>query len=155
MGVMITNNQVAIDRSKLRVNVFGRKRTATAVAQAQKGQGLIKVNGVPLHLVEPAPLRTKLFEPILVLGKEEFENIDIRITVRGGGQTAQIYAIRQAMARAIVAYHHKYTCEMTKIQLKSKLQDYDRSLIVSDPRRCEVKLYGGPGARARYQKSYR
>ena len=32
---------------------------------------------------------------------------------------------------------------------------YDRSLLVADPRRCEPKKYGGPGARARYQKSYR
>jgi ribosomal protein S9 len=27
--------------------------------------------------------------------------------------------------------------------------------LVADPRRCEPKKYGGPGARARYQKSYR
>ena len=32
---------------------------------------------------------------------------------------------------------------------------YDRSLLVADPRRCEPKKYGGPGARARVQKSYR
>lgn len=35
------------------------------------------------------------------------------------------------------------------------LLQYDRSLLVADPRRCEPKKYGGPGARARYQKSYR
>merc|ERR1712173_111164 len=32
---------------------------------------------------------------------------------------------------------------------------YDRSLLVADPRRNEPKKFGGPGARARYQKSYR
>ena len=32
---------------------------------------------------------------------------------------------------------------------------YDRTLLVADPRRCEPKKFGGPGARARYQKSYR
>ena len=30
-----------------------------------------------------------------------------------------------------------------------------RSLLVADPRRNEPKKFGGPGARARYQKSYR
>ena len=35
------------------------------------------------------------------------------------------------------------------------LLQYDRTLLVTDPRRCEPKKYGGPGARARYQKSYR
>jgi hypothetical protein len=28
----------------------------------------------------------------------------------------------------------------------------NRSLLVADPRRCEPKKFGGPGARARYQK---
>jgi len=27
--------------------------------------------------------------------------------------------------------------------------------LVADPRRCEPKKYGGPGARAKIQKSYR
>lgn len=35
------------------------------------------------------------------------------------------------------------------------LLKYDRSLLVADPRRCEPKKFGGPGARARVQKSYR
>jgi hypothetical protein len=30
-----------------------------------------------------------------------------------------------------------------------------RTLLVADPRRVEPKKFGGPGARARYQKSYR
>ncbi|GMF23288.1 unnamed protein product [Phytophthora lilii] len=33
--------------------------------------------------------------------------VDIRIRVKGGGHTAQIYAIRQAIAKAIVAYYQK------------------------------------------------
>ncbi|KAF2909277.1 hypothetical protein DAI22_11g014800 [Oryza sativa Japonica Group] len=32
---------------------------------------------------------------------------------------------------------------------------YDRTLLVADPRRCEPKKFGGRGARARFQKSYR
>ncbi len=35
------------------------------------------------------------------------------------------------------------------------LLKYDRSLLVADPRRCEPKKFGGPGARARQQKAYR
>ena len=30
-----------------------------------------------------------------------------------------------------------------------------RTMLVGDPRRSEPKKYGGPGARARKQKSYR
>ena len=46
-----------------------------------------------------------------------------------------------------------------RIDIVSITQDllvqYDRSLMVADPRRCESKKFGGPGARSRYQKSYR
>ena len=45
--------------------------------------------------------------------------------------------------------------EASKQEIKDILINYDRSLLVSDPRRCEAKKFGGPGARARYQKSYR
>lgn len=52
---------------------------------------MIRVNGVPLELIQPEILRLKVFEPVLVLGKERFANVDIRVRVRGGGQTSQIY----------------------------------------------------------------
>ena len=38
---------------------------------------------------------------------------------------------------------------------KEKYIQYDRTMLVGDPRRSEPKKYGGPGARARKQKSYR
>jgi small subunit ribosomal protein S16e len=45
--------------------------------------------------------------------------------------------------------------EAQKKEIKELLVSYDRSLLVADPRRCEPKKFGGPGARARRQKSYR
>lgn len=53
------------------VQVFGRKKTATAVAQCKAGKGLIRVNDRPLDLVEPQILRYKLIEPILLLGQDK------------------------------------------------------------------------------------
>ncbi len=137
--------------------------------------------------MEPEVLRYKVFEPILLLGRERFANMDIRIRVKGGGYTSQIYAIRQAIAKSVVAYYQKcaprpaapplsYTSprplspspltlllsssaadvdEASKKEIKEILQTYDRTLLVADPRRCEPKKFGGPGARARRQKSYR
>ena len=54
---------------------------------------MIRVNGKPLDLVEPKPMRLKLYEPILLVGVKEFEDIDIHIRVRGGGHVAQIYGM--------------------------------------------------------------
>merc|ERR1712189_26185 len=65
------------------VQVFGRKKTATAVAFCKRGQGLIKVNGRPLDLVEPVTLRMKVQEPVMIIGKERFAGIDIRVSVKG------------------------------------------------------------------------
>ena len=135
--------------------MYGRKKTATAVAHCKRGAGLIKVNGRPLDLLEPQILRYKLQEPILLLGKEKFAGVDIRVRVKGGGHIAQIYAIRQAISKALVAYYQKYVDEASKKEIKDMLISYDRTLLVADPRRCEPKKFGGPGPRARYQKSYR
>ncbi|KAI4107405.1 MAG: hypothetical protein L6R37_001636 [Teloschistes peruensis] len=158
------------------VQCFGKKKTATAVAHCKQGKGLIKVNGKPLSLVQPEILRFKValpsppplappknshtktpqvYEPILILGLDKFAQTDIRVRVSGGGHTSQIYAVRQAIAKSIVAYYQKYVDEYAKNQLKQALVGYDRTLLVADNRRCEPKKFGGPGARARFQKSYR
>ena len=92
------------------VQVFGRKKTATAVAYCKRGKGIIRVNGKPLEQIEPKPLQFKLQEPILLLGKDRFSEVDIRIRVKGGGRISQIYAIRQALSKALVAYYQKCKC---------------------------------------------
>lgn len=197
----------------------------------------MRVNGRPLDMIEPKMLQYKLQEPILLLGKvnftsficiwktmyvemgmnvyfdlqEKFAGVDMRIRVNGGGHVAQIYAIRQAISKALVAYYQKCkyfpqnftlesihwfkfvfvhreemsifrtvrsSCtgmayrfyftlffiyvrfisvvdEASKKEIRDILIQYDKTLLVADPRRCESKKFGGPGARARYQKSYR
>merc|ERR1712073_256864 len=96
------------------VQTFGRKKTATAVAYCKRGKGLIKVNGRPLEQVEPKALQYKLQEPILLLGKDRFADVDIRIRVKGGGHNSQIYAIRQALSKSLVSYYQKYVDEQSQ-----------------------------------------
>jgi len=148
------DGQIVLTRLS-RLLVFRRKKTATAVAFAKQGRGLIKVNGQPIENIEPEALRLKVFEPVLIVGQDKFSNLDIRIRVKGGGITAQIYAIRAAIAKSIVAYYAKYVDEQSKNELRKTLIEYDRNMLVSDPRRCEPKKYGGRSARSRFQKSYR
>jgi small subunit ribosomal protein S16e len=52
---------------------------------------MIKVNGIPLELVQPEILRFKVFEPILLLGRARFEGVDMRVRVKGGGHVSQVY----------------------------------------------------------------
>merc|ERR1711943_42276 len=117
--------------------------------------GVSNSNGAPIELVEPEILKYKAMEPIILLGRQRFANLDLRIRVKGGGHVSQMYAVRQAIAKAIVAYYQKYVDEQSKKELKDALLTYDRTLLVADPRRMEPKEFGGRGARARFQKSYR
>jgi small subunit ribosomal protein S16e len=102
--------------------------------------------------VQPEILRFKVYEPVLVAGEDAFAPLDIRVRVKGGGHTSQVYAIRQAIAKALVAYYSKYIDAYSAMELKKKLVAYDRSLLIADPRRMEPKKFGGQGARARRQK---
>lgn len=49
--------------------------------------------GSPLELVQPDTLRWKVMEPVLLLGKQRFEGVDIRIRASGGGHVSQIYGV--------------------------------------------------------------
>ncbi|CAN1243248.1 40S ribosomal protein S16 [Linum perenne] len=79
----------------------------------------------------------------------------MRIRVKGGDHTSQIYAIRQSIAKALVVFYQKFVDEQSKKEIKDLLVSYDRTLLVADPMRWEPKKFGGRGARSRFQKSYR
>ncbi len=137
------------------VYTHGKKRNAIANAVVQEGKGNITINRVPIQNIEPKPLRIKIFEPILILGIDHFKNLRIKVRVSGGGAVAQLYAARMAIAKGIVAWNQKYVDEEEKDKVRKDFMNYDKTLLVADNRRIEPKKYGGPGARARYQKSYR
>jgi len=138
-----------------RACLLAEQKTAVAVAYVKRGRGLIKLNGAPIELVRPEGMKYKVLEPVLLLGLPRFAMVDIRVRVSGGGYVAQIYAIRQAIAKGIVAFYQKYVNEAEKKEVKDILLSYDRTLLVADPRRREPKKFGGRSARARFQKSYR
>ena len=137
------------------IYTHGKKRNAIANAVIKEGSGKITINGIPIQNIEPKTLRVKIFEPILILGVEKFKDLKIKVRVCGGGAVAQLYAARTAIAKGLVAWNQKYVDEESKDEIRKNLLNYDKNLLVSDNRRMEPKKYGGPGARARYQKSYR
>jgi len=137
------------------VYTHGKKKNAIANAVVQPGKGSITINRIPINNVEPKPLRIKLFEPILLVGSSHFKDLKIKVRVSGGGPTTQLYAARLAIAKGLVAWKQKYVDEEEKTEIRRTYLSYDRALLVADQRRREPKKFGGPGARARYQKSYR
>ena len=72
-------------------------------------------------------------EPVLLLGLQRFQNLDIRVKVRGSGYVAQIYAIRQAIAKGVVAYYQKYVSESEKRQIKCTFNHNSRDFTAIRP----------------------
>ncbi|MDA3856520.1 MAG: 30S ribosomal protein S9 [Candidatus Woesearchaeota archaeon] len=125
----------------------GKRKTSVARVFLSKGKGSIMINNEKVESYVPNELlRLKVKEPLLLA--EAQDKYDVKVNVFGGGQTSQVDAIRQGIARALV--------EMTgSDDLKKKFLEYDRSLLVSDPRFKEMRKPNCSKARAKRQKSYR
>jgi len=132
---------------KRSVLAVGKRRTSKARVVVSEGKGRVRINNVPVHLVEPYMARAKLLEPIMLAGDYR-EKVDISVKTIGGGFLGQAEAARIGIAQGIV----KFTKSK---RLRTKYLEYDRTMLSGDPRRKEPKKFGGPGARRRKQKSYR
>jgi len=126
----------------------GKRKTAVARATIRSGKGRIRVNNVPVEILEPKIARDKILEPLFLAGDAVWKPLDIDIKVSGGGFMGQAEAARTALARALLRW-------TKSAHLQTLFTEYDRTLVAGDPRRREPKKFGGPGARARDQKSYR
>jgi len=125
----------------------GKRKTAVARAVVREGNGIVRINKVPLDIYKPEILRTMIKEPLLLVG-EKVNKLNIDVNVKGGGIVGQAEACRTAIARAINQY-------FSDSNIEKLFKEYDRSLLVNDVRRKLPKLPMGRGARAKRQKSYR
>lgn len=127
----------------------GKRKTSIAKATLkQDGHGNILVDHVPYTVIPEEVYRERIQEVVDLIGQDELKDIDIHVTVSGGGRMSQVNAVRTAIARVVME------SKGTSV-LRARLQDYDRSLLSGDARHTEPKKYGGRSARARRQKSYR
>ena len=129
-------------------NTSGKKKTAIARATIDEGEGRVRVNAKPVELVDPEMAQLKMLEPFRIAAAELRDEVDVTVSVEGGGVMGQADAARTAIARGLVQHTND-------AELRDAFMEFDRSLLVNDVRQSESKKWGGPGARARYQKSYR
>jgi small subunit ribosomal protein S9 len=128
--------------------VSGKRKTATARAVVRPGSGRVRINLVPVEIYEPEIAREKIMEPLLQAGEDVWNQMDMDIKTLGGGYMGQAEAARMAVANALL----KWT---KSSHLRTVFTEYDRTMVAGDSRRKEPKKFGGPGARAKAQKSYR
>ena len=128
--------------------VSGKRKTAAARAVVRAGVGRVRINLVPVEILEPEIARAKIMEPLLQAGADVWSQVDMDVKTSGGGYMGQAEAARMAVANALLKW--------TKSgHLRTVFTEYDRTMIAGDSRRKEPKMFGGPGARAKEQKSYR
>lgn len=130
------------------ISKTGKRKRAVARASVKPGSGKIIINGEPLENLKNEVLKLRLEEPFIIAGKD-CKSYDFIVNVRGGGIMGQIDAARQAFARGLV--------ELFGSELKQKFLEYDRNLLVYDPRRTEPHKppRSSQGPRRAKQKSKR
>ncbi len=130
------------------VHVAGKRKTAIARATIKKGTGKLLINNVSIDVYSPQLSKERIQEPVILLG-ERAKELDISVTINGGGVTSQADAARVAIGKGIVAFTKDKSVE-------EMFMDYDRQLLVADVRQKEPAKPGRHGsARSKRQKSYR
>jgi len=125
----------------------GKRRLAIARAVIKEGTGKIFINSRPLDLWGTDVLRLWIKEHLILAG-DLAKTVDIHVNVRSGGIVGQAEAARQAIAKALVRYSKDK-------KLKQKFLEYDRNLLVYDPRRNEPHHASGKGASKRGSRRHR
>ena len=141
---------------------FASRKTSSAHVYITKGVGKIRVNNIPIEMINPETAREVILAALEVVGEEFRDKVDISVRVKGGGFMGQAYSSATAISRALIGWTktkkepkaHTFDKKIRQ-QLRDRIVDYDKYLIIGDARRKEPKKFGGSGARRRKQKSYR
>ena len=140
---------------------FATRKTASAHVYITKGKGKVRVNNVPIDMIEPTVVREGILTQLEISGELRY-TVDISVKVKGGGFMGQAYASATAVTRALIGWtkskkdpkEHPFT-KKERANLRKDIDEFDKYLISGDARRKEPKKFGGPSARRRKQKSYR
>lgn len=130
-----------------KIQSAGKRKSAIARAILTQGKGIVRINSIPLNAYLPEFARERIREPLLIAG-DLADRVDIKVSVRGGGITGQADAARLAIGKALMEFSGD-------AELKKKYLEYDRAILVADPRRKETRKPGRSKARAAAQKSKR
>jgi len=128
----------------------GKRKTAKARATIKEdGEGTLRINSKPIKTWPEMP-QNRIREPLVIAGEEIISELEINVNSNGGGIQSQAEAIRMAIARGLVEH-------TGDDDLERDFREYDRNMMVEDPRRTETRKpsQSSKGARHKQQKSYR
>ncbi len=127
----------------------GKRKTSIARVFLKEGSGEITINE---HKISPEENNKTLMIIKKTLTTVNMDNkIDLKITVKGGGTTGQIDAIKHGISKALVILNEKNTDEEPSFRKKLK----KLGLLTRDSRKVERKKVGRRKARKKEQYSKR
>ena len=121
----------------------GKRKCSVARVILTPGKGVITVNKLDIDKYFPREICTAMVRQPLAL-TDVSGKYDVRVNVRGGGESGQAGAIKHGISRALL----KIDDEFRPILKKA-------GYLTRDSRIKERKKYGQKGARARFQFSKR
>ena len=67
---------------------FASRKTASAHVYITKGVGKIRINNVPVEMINPETAREVILAPLEIIGEELRDKVNISVRVRGGGSVS-------------------------------------------------------------------
>ena len=121
----------------------GRRKSSVARVFIKRGEGQIVVNGKPVSDYFGRQTSIMIVKQPLLLTNNEMA-FDIKVNVRGGGESGQAGAVRHGITRALIDYDATLKPELSHA-----------GFVTRDAREVERKKVGLHGARRRKQFSKR
>ena len=81
---------------------FASRKSASAHVYITKGVGKVRINNIPIEMIEPEIAREVILMPLEILGEEMRDKINISVRVKGGGFMGQAYATATAISRSLI-----------------------------------------------------
>ena len=121
----------------------GRRKTSSARVFLSTGAGEIEVNGKPLDTFFSRKTAQMIVRQPLEVA-DMMSNVDLKVTVTGGGISGQAGAVRHGITRALIAYDESLRSPLRKA-----------GFVTRDARKVERKKVGLRKARRATQFSKR
>jgi small subunit ribosomal protein S9 len=121
----------------------GRRKSSVARVFIKKGSGVIMINGKTID--EYFGRQTSIMivrQPLLLTANDAA--FDIKVSVKGGGESGQAGAVRHGLTRALIDYDEALKPDLSRA-----------GFVTRDAREVERKKVGLHGARRRKQFSKR
>ncbi|MCC2648678.1 MAG: rpsI [Nitrososphaeraceae archaeon] len=122
----------------------GQRKTCRAVATISKGRGKVRINNIPVELLQPAVAKELVITPLLLIG-ELRNKVDINVSVEGGGFMGQAFASAVAISKALTGEgkggrdpKDHPLAKNVREEIRKKITEFDRHFLAVESKNRTV-----------------